>query len=329
MPTPDELIEQSLSKLRTAKRFSHTSNSYRKDNPGEYAKVIAYLDGGARPSDVVTDMGLHAILEEDARRALSGSPPPPPPPSGNPVPVGIPGTWNLVFRDEFDAPLDLGVWTPGFWWSPDQDCQSVSTGELVCYQFPQAFTRDGNLVLKLEKRQPFLCDGHTLQYVSGMVTSGGNNYGKPPGFNYIYGYAESRFKLPRGKALWPGFWTSPQNFAWPPEIDFAELTGNNVNYWSGNYHYSDQNGQHQAANNSWIGPDFTADYHVFGCDWKPGEIIWYVDGVERARFTSSFVASEPMYLMFTLSLGGVQGSPDPTWTGGEMLIDYVRVWKRA
>ena len=70
MPTPAELLADSLQALRDAKRFSHTSNSYRKDNPGEYAKVIAYLDGGARPTGALTEMGKHTVLEEDARRGL-------------------------------------------------------------------------------------------------------------------------------------------------------------------------------------------------------------------------------------------------------------------
>jgi hypothetical protein len=75
MSTPAELLQQSLTALRNAKRFSHTSNSYRKDNPAEYAKVIAYLDGGARPPGSLTEMGKHAVLEEDA--ACSTRPPPP------------------------------------------------------------------------------------------------------------------------------------------------------------------------------------------------------------------------------------------------------------
>ena len=57
MPTSAELLEQSLTALRAAKRFSLTVQSYRKDNPAEYAKVIAYLDGGVRPSGVTTEMG--------------------------------------------------------------------------------------------------------------------------------------------------------------------------------------------------------------------------------------------------------------------------------
>jgi hypothetical protein len=74
MSTPTELLAQSLQALRNAKRFSHTSNSYAKDNPVEYAKVIAYLDGGERPSGITTEMGIHAVLEEDVRRALANPP---------------------------------------------------------------------------------------------------------------------------------------------------------------------------------------------------------------------------------------------------------------
>jgi hypothetical protein len=77
MSTPAELLEQSLQALRNANRFSGNKQSYRKDNPNEYAKVIAYLDGGARPSGVTTEMGKHALLEEDARRVLVNPPLPP------------------------------------------------------------------------------------------------------------------------------------------------------------------------------------------------------------------------------------------------------------
>ncbi len=63
-------ITASLAKFRTAKRVSGTSASYKKDNPTEYGKVIAYLDGAARPSSVTTDMGMALLLEEDARRSL-------------------------------------------------------------------------------------------------------------------------------------------------------------------------------------------------------------------------------------------------------------------
>lgn len=85
MATPAELLEQSLAKFRTANRIDGTRASYRRDNPDEYVSVMAYLDGGPRPGNVTSDMGLGLVLEEDARRALGvvEPPPPPPPPSGN------------------------------------------------------------------------------------------------------------------------------------------------------------------------------------------------------------------------------------------------------
>ncbi len=71
-------ITASLAKFRTANRIDGTRASYQKDNKTEYDKVVAYLDGGARPSGVTTDMGMALLLEEDARRKLVPVSPPPP-----------------------------------------------------------------------------------------------------------------------------------------------------------------------------------------------------------------------------------------------------------
>ena len=45
-------LESAIQHLLKAKRISAPSQSYRKDNPAEYAKVEAYLKGGARPTGV-------------------------------------------------------------------------------------------------------------------------------------------------------------------------------------------------------------------------------------------------------------------------------------
>ena len=70
MPPPN--LESALEHLLKAKRISAPSQSYKKDNPAEYAKVDAYLNGGARPTGVVTEMGLGLVEVEDVRR---GEPP--------------------------------------------------------------------------------------------------------------------------------------------------------------------------------------------------------------------------------------------------------------
>lgn len=71
-------LSSAIDHLLKAKRISAASQSYRKDNPAEYAKVLAYLEGGARPTGVVTEMGMGLVEVEDVRR---GSTPPPNPPN--------------------------------------------------------------------------------------------------------------------------------------------------------------------------------------------------------------------------------------------------------
>lgn len=132
MSTPAELLAQSLAKFQTANRIDGSRASYRKDSPTEYAKVMGYLAGGARPSGVVSDIGMGLMLEEDARRALVPAPPPPPPP---PTPTS---NWNPPYDsawkwDDFDPTPTPGRWlyeylgsAPGF---PNPGATSVSDDE--------------------------------------------------------------------------------------------------------------------------------------------------------------------------------------------------------
>ena len=66
-------LAEAIEHLLTAKRISGTKASYAKDNPIEYRAVREYLDGGARPVGVLTEMGLGLIEVEDVRRSGSSS----------------------------------------------------------------------------------------------------------------------------------------------------------------------------------------------------------------------------------------------------------------
>lgn len=67
-------LDTAIQHLLAAKRISNASQSYAKDNPSEWAKVKAYLNGGARPSGVTTEMGLGLLEIEDERRANPPTP---------------------------------------------------------------------------------------------------------------------------------------------------------------------------------------------------------------------------------------------------------------
>ena len=72
-------LSSALSHLLKASRISGKRQSYKTDNPVEYAKVQAYLTGGSRPTGVTTEMGLGLIEVEDVRRNVT--PPDPPLPA--------------------------------------------------------------------------------------------------------------------------------------------------------------------------------------------------------------------------------------------------------
>ncbi len=99
------------------------------------------------------------------------------------------------------------------------------------------------------------------------------------------------------------------------------------------YHYIDGSGILQDYGTAWENGDFSEDWHTFGVDWQPGVIIWYVDGVERNRFESKYVAAEPLYLILNLQVGGKDswsGPADETTVFPAYFdIDYVHVWQRA
>lgn len=69
-------LTMALQHLLKAARISGNKNSYKRDNAVEYGLVKTYIDGGPRPANVTTEMGLGLREVEDVRR---GSTPPPPP----------------------------------------------------------------------------------------------------------------------------------------------------------------------------------------------------------------------------------------------------------
>jgi len=64
-------LSSAIVHLLKAKRIVALRQSYAKDNPIEYAKVKTYLEGGARPTGVITEMGLGLVEVEDVRRGVT------------------------------------------------------------------------------------------------------------------------------------------------------------------------------------------------------------------------------------------------------------------
>jgi len=227
--------------------------------------------------------------------------------------------WTLTFHDEFDGTrLDDSKWSDHYWHG-----RTHANRELEYYA-PDAYeVADGRLRLIARPAPPENWKNTAgLPYTSGMIEGSGK-------FSQKYGWFEIRCRVPMGKGFWPAFWLLPATRKWPPEIDILEILGHDPSTVYFTTHWLDDKRKHLSDGHRWKGPDFSADYHTFAVDWEPGLIVWYVDGVERARTTKG-VPNEPMYIVANLAVGGDwPGKPNAfTVFPGYMDIDYIRVYRR-
>lgn len=225
--------------------------------------------------------------------------------------------WKLTFDDEFNGTaLDPAKWTPADPWGHERN------HELQAY-FKDAFeVRDGVLHIKAERREAFY-SGKQRTYTSGMMSTHDK-------FAQQYGRFEIRCRVPSGKGMWPAFWLLPEPLDWPPEIDVLEILGHQPNKVYMTHHFRNEQRQHKSHGGSWVGPDFSADFHEFAVEWSPQSIVWFVDGVERFRSEDS-VPPAKMYLLVNLAIGGDwPGAPDEkTHFPATFDVDYVRVYEKA
>lgn len=248
-------------------------------------------------------------------------------------PVGPAGGWELVFADEFDAPLSSDKWTRCYWWDAN-GCTNLGNKELQWYMPDNALVLDGHLVLRAQRQSVAGHEGKIFDYTSGLVTSG-RSYeerdSRSDRFATTYGYFEIRAKVPAGKGLWSAFWLLPSTHNSKPEIDIMEVLGHATETLEMHTHYRDDEGVSQNPGSEAKVPDMSRQFHVFGVDWQPGVIIWYFDGEEKWRYSvEEHISQEPMYILLNLAVGGEwPGAPaKETIFPADYIIDYVRVWKR-
>jgi|GEM_PF-4973940 len=277
---------------------------------------------------------------------------------------------SLVFSDEFNCsdfnrfPNSGGInpakWNTQYVWGSD----IITNGEDQYYVNPSEPSHDAinfspfscqNNVLRIRsaptpnskkslvKKQPFL---------SGVLSGHGLTHRK-------FGYFEARLKIPKGGAGFPAFWLLHQQYGGEGtkrlEIDIVEfLTGKNPHMAFHTVHYFDgvtntNFGTHRqlsqpesyydssrfGTNPSHI--DFSQDFHTYAVDWKPGEVIWYIDDVKVAHLLNSNVSHEALYPIINLARGG-NWNDVVAWGGSgpltaldrrttlELEIDYVRIY---
>ena len=245
-----------------------------------------------------------------------------------PSPASTP---TLLFEDDFaDPSLDESMWAACFWWATTT-CSIETNHELQLYVKDDVLLEQNMLRLRAEHRQAKGWNGQTYRYTSGMVSTGGIASRTPPGFTFTYGYVEATVRVPAGQGFLPAVWMLPADHGSRPEIDIMEILGQEPTVTHMHYHWTAADGSPSESEASWAGPDFSTDWHTFGVDWQPDAIVWYVDDVERWRYTdTATIPAQPMYVLLDLAVGGEYPGPPDASTPFPSSFDVarVRVWDR-
>ncbi|MFH4966930.1 glycoside hydrolase family 16 protein [Gaetbulibacter sp. M240] len=163
-------------------------------------------------------------------------------------------------------------------------------------------------------------------------------------FQQTFGRFEARIKLPYGQGIWPAFWLlgddSNGTKVWPEigEIDIMEYTGNAPTTVFGTVHGPGYSGGESISKSYELQNDrFDTGFHIFGIEWGPDYINYYVDDVLYNQITPEDVPGEwvfnngPFYIILNMAVGGsLPGPPnEETVFPQTMLVDYVRVYKNS
>ncbi|MGZ0015769.1 glycoside hydrolase family 16 protein [Yeosuana sp. AK3] len=235
---------------------------------------------------------------------------------------------ELVMADEFDTD---GAPNPDLW------SFDIGTGEngwgnneLQYYTNRTENVNIENGVLLISARNESF---NGSSYTSARLITKGK-------FEQAYGRFEARMRLPFGQGIWPAFWllgSDIDEVGWPQtgEIDIMEYRGQQPTVNNGTVH-----GPGYSAGNSitksyaLVNDRFDTDFHIFGIEWGPDYINFYVDDVlynqiTPADVTGEWVFNKPFFILINLAVGGnFVGSPNAeTVFPQTLLIDYVRVYK--
>lgn len=209
---------------------------------------------------------------------------------------------TLLFADEFDGTtLDRSKWRvigPDFWVNNEQQAY-VDRPDVLA-------VRDGSLVLT-PRHAPGV-DTHAerkADFIAGRIESKGK-------FDFTYGRAEARIRMPDAVGVWPAFWLLG-NGPWPTtgEIDIMEYVGEK-DWTAVAMHGPGYSGETPFVDRFYFPPGEDATgWHVYAAEWTKDKVEFYLDGRLTYRVTrpmvehfGKWVYDSPEHVIVNFALGG-------------------------
>ncbi|QPC99120.1 glycoside hydrolase family 16 protein [Qipengyuania soli] len=254
----------------------------------------------------------------------------------------------VIFADEFNgASLDRTKWNvigPDFWVNNEQQAYIDDPGVIAIVDGIAG--ADGGVLMLRPQHLPGI-DPHPTRkapFVSGRIDSRDK-------FDFTYGRAEARIRMPDAEGVWPAFWLLG-NGKWPDtgEIDIMEFVGEKD--WVGvALHGPGYSGETPLVDKYFFpkGVDVT-QWHTYAVEWKENQIDFEIDGQVTYRVTRPMVENygkwrfdNPKHIILNFAMGGAypfktngikepyNGVPQETVAKVEtgtvaMLVDWVRIY---
>ena len=237
---------------------------------------------------------------------------------------------NLIFEDNFDTdgPIDAASWNIEMGTGEN----GWGNNELQYYtDRPENIKVEGGMLHITALQESF----QGAAYTSARITTKGK-------LEQQYGRFEARMQLPWGRGVWPAFWLLGSNIdevSWPQcgEIDIMEYRGQNPSTLIGTVHGPGYSAG-EAVSKEYVLPNdrFDTGFHIFGIEWGPDYINFYVDDVLYNQITPEDVDGEwvydhPFFILLNVAVGGnFVGPPNANTVFPQtLLVDYVRVYSRT
>jgi beta-glucanase (GH16 family) len=256
-------------------------------SPTTAAPVAATAPAATTPAPAASTTAPAATAPAETTPAKAATPV-----KTTPTPLGVRGSWKLVFSDSFDgSALNRKVWNAHDGWT-NQNGVSDSLGNVA--------VRSGRAILTL---------------ASG---SSGAELGTLHFSLKVGDFAQARIKFAgNGHTIynWPAFWASGPEWPHGGENDIAEGFGAlTINY------HSPSMVEHSGA----VPGDWSNRFHTYGIYRGRTYSSVYWDG-KLIRTYRTYDDGQPETLLLTLGAG----TDVRTGSAGAMIVDYVRAWRAA
>lgn len=234
------------------------------------------------------------------------------------APLGIPGTFVSLFRDDFNS-LDTSIWGTNWLGTAGTITKPVNSYEIAACDPAQVKISNGKLQLTAISKTVVAKDGKTYNYVTGLVNSAGKKEFTTSTKGIIM---EAKIFCPAVGtkiANWPAVWMNGHHTTWPDagELDIMEGLSGQAAY---HYHGGSSRGASVAKN-------FTG-WHTFAAEWYPDRVVFWYDGVQVGTLSGG-IYNKPMYMVLNNGISKENLYGGPLLIPATMEVEYVAVWTRA